>query len=112
MRRYLLVFTILLFSTYTKAQSVFSFHCSRDTTVPCNINTLTLNAKTLEIKEFGPGATYTINPMTGSSPGQCFAPYVNPGAPGNPTNLTIDDRYSSVINLGFAFPFLVQRSIR
>jgi len=48
--------------------------------------------------------TYSLNP-TGNIPG-CFPVYVQPNDPaGTPTNLTIDDRYSGVINIGFPFPF-------
>lgn len=87
-----------------EAQSIFSFQCSRDTTISCPTTCFTLHAKTHDLRSYVSGATYSVNPLTGT-PGSCFNPYVDPGAPGNPVSLTIDDRYSAVIPLGFNFPF-------
>jgi gliding motility-associated-like protein len=93
---------VLLFSiTCVKAQN-FSFACARDTVITnCSISCITLKSKIPDIRSSS--ATYVVNPLSATS--GCFANYVNPGAPGSPTNLTVDDRYSAVIPLPFTFPF-------
>lgn len=100
---------IVLISCFTflpgnlSAQS-FSFNCSRDTIiagcdpVPC----FTLKGIIPDLK--GLSNTYNINPS--STVAGCAPVYVQPNDPaGTPTNLIIDDRYSSVINIGFPFTF-------
>ena len=101
---YFLALTFLLvFGYQTKAQNSFSFSCARDTVInDCSVACLTLKARIPDIRSST--ASYVVNPISGA-PGGCFAPYVDPGIPGTPTNLTIDDTYSSVINLPFTFPF-------
>lgn len=89
-----------LFSSL-KAQNSFSFSCARDTSIPCTVGCINLKAKLPDIKANAPG--YTINPLSSSV--SCFANYVSPAAPGSPTSLTIDDRYSNAIDIGFTFPF-------
>ena len=93
----------LLFSGNLKAQG-FSFNCSRDTIVPGCPPNLCITLKSLIPDIHGLSDSYTLNP--GSSIPGCFPVYGAPNDPGGtPTNLIIDDRYSSVINLGFPFPF-------
>jgi gliding motility-associated-like protein len=104
MRKILLAITLFSCVTVAKTQNVFSFQCSRDTTISCPTVCFTLHAKTCDLRQFSSGSTYSVNPLTGT-PGSCFAPYVDPGAPGNPVTLNIDDKYSAVIPLGFNFPF-------
>jgi len=104
MRKILLSVTILFFVAGANAQNIFSFQCSRDTTIGCGTTCFTLHAKTCDLRQFSSGSTYSINPLT-NTPGSCFTPYTDPGAPGNPVTLNIDDRYSTVIPLGFNFPF-------
>ena len=104
MRKFLISVTLFLFAAITNAQNIFSFQCSRDTTISCPTVCFTLHAKTCDLRQFASGSTYSVNPLTGA-PGTCFTPYSDPGAPGNPVTLNIDDRYSSVIPLGFNFPF-------
>ncbi|MBL7702086.1 MAG: gliding motility-associated C-terminal domain-containing protein [Ferruginibacter sp.] len=104
MRKILLLAIVTLFVASSNAQNIFSFQCSRDTTIACPTVCFTLHAKTCDLRQFASGATYSINPLTGS-PGSCFTPYTDPGAPGNPVTITMDDRYSGVIPLGFNFPF-------
>ena len=84
------------------AQS-FSFNCARDTTIAgCSPNPcFTLRTLLPDIK--GLTDSYAINPT--SAVGGCFPVYSNPDIPGTPTNLTIDDRYTQPINIGFTFPF-------
>jgi gliding motility-associated-like protein len=105
MRRILLALVILFFTVNSNAQTVLSFFCNRDSLVPCATSTMTLKARTCDIKNFTAGSTYAINPMTTGTSGGCYAPYVPPEVPGNPVTLNIDDRYSGVIPLGFTFPF-------
>ena len=100
----ILLITLLFCAANVTAQNIFSFQCSRDTLISCPTVCFTLQAKTCDLRQFASGSTYSINPLT-NTPGSCFTPYVDPGAPGNPVTLNIDDRYSSVIPLGFNFPF-------
>jgi len=101
---YCLAFTFLLvFACQTKAQTAFSFSCTKDTTINgCTTSCITLKSKIPDVRSST--NSYVVNPMSGGASG-CYTPYVDPGAPGNPTSLTIDDTYSSVINLPFTFPF-------
>ncbi|MBK6384690.1 MAG: hypothetical protein IPF69_14815 [Chitinophagaceae bacterium] len=87
------------------AQS-FSFTCTRDTIIPgCNPVCFTLKGIIPDI--YGTTSSYNINP-TSTIPG-CAPVYVQPDDPaGTPKSLTIDDRYSSVINIGFPFHFMEQ----
>lgn len=99
---WLLSITILLNTVSAWAQSGFSFHCAKDTIINgCGTVCITLKAKVPDIR--ANSGSYVVNPMSGT--GECFAPYVSPSTPGNPTSLTIDDTYSSAINIGFSFPF-------
>jgi len=96
------VLTLFVSSTRVSAQG-FSFNCTRDTTINiCNTTQcLTLQATIPDIHALT--SSYTLNP-TSSIPG-CFPVYVNPGDPGTSANLTVDDKYSSPISIGFTFPF-------
>ena len=92
---------LLLFITCARAQN-FSFTCARDTVLTnCSISCITLKSKIPDIRSSS--ATYVVNPL--SSVSGCFNNYINPGVPGTPTNLTVDDRYSAVLALPFTFPF-------
>jgi hypothetical protein len=95
---------ICFFSGRLAAQNGFSFTCNRDTILPgCSPNPcFTLRAYIPDIH--GLSDSYTLNPI-GSTPGSCFVPYVDPNSSGTPTALTIDDRYSTPLNIGFNFPF-------
>lgn len=103
--RYLAVAaSFFFFSGSLIAQNGFSFHCTRDTILagcdptPC----ITLKTVIPDIRSIS--SSYSLNPIPIYNSG-CFPVYSNPDIPGNPTNLTIDDRYSAAINLGFNFPF-------
>lgn len=104
MKKILLFLLSVCFVHYSNSQSIFSFQCSRDTTISCPTACFTLHAKTCDLRQFSSGSSYSVNPIS-NAPGGCFTPYVDPGAPGNPVTLNIDDRYSAVIPLGFNFPF-------
>lgn len=99
----ILLITLLFCAAKVTAQNIFSFQCSRDTLISCPTVCFTLQAKTCDLRQFASGSTYSVNPL--NTPGSCFTPFVDPGAPGNPVTLNIDDRYSTVIPLGFNFPF-------
>lgn len=94
---------ILAFGAKTYSQG-FSFNCSRDTLVPGCPTNLCITLKAIIPDIHGQTSSYSLNP--GSFYSNCFPVYVAPDDPaGTATNLTIDDRYSSVINLSFPFPF-------
>jgi len=105
---YCIALTLLLVIGYqTKAQTGFNFSCARDTVINnCSVACITLLSKIPDIH--ASTSSYVINQMSGAGvtgSGSCFAPYVDPGVPGTPGNITTDDVYSSVIPLPFTFPF-------
>ncbi|TCJ14361.1 hypothetical protein EPD60_10215 [Flaviaesturariibacter flavus] len=104
MTRLLLVLVTLVFTVRASAQVPgFSFTCSRDTTIQdCGAQVcFNLKARVPDVRST---SSYTVNPV--SSTGGCFAPVVAPNDPaGTPTSITVDDRYSSKINLPFTFTF-------
>jgi len=96
----LLLLTVL--ATQTQAQNFFSFSCARDTTINgCANSCITLKAKIPDIRSST--NSYVINPLSGAN--GCFRQYVSPATPGTSTNLSVDDTYSSTVNLPFPFPF-------
>ncbi len=101
----LLVVTGIALSLYQKASSqVFTFNCTRDTILPGCPPNLCFTLKSLIPDIKGLSSSYSLNP--GSTIPGCFPVYQNPDDPaGTPTNLTVDDTYSGVINLSFPFPF-------
>lgn len=93
----------LLLSITLFAQG-FSFNCTRDTLVPgCPTNLcFTLKGIIPDIK--GLSTSYSLNPTSPNT--GCFPVYGQPDDPaGTATNLTVDDTYSGVINIGFPFSF-------
>jgi len=92
---------LLVLANQSNAQTGFAFSCSRDTTIDgCANPCITLKAKIPNVKSST--NDYVINPLSSTG---CFRPYVSAATPGTPTNLTIDDTYSSLISLPFSFPF-------
>lgn len=94
----------LLFLSLNLLGQSFSFNCTRDTLVPgCPANfCFTLKGTIPDVRQ--QSNSYTINPT--SSVQGCFPTYVAPNDPqGTPTNLTVDDTYSSLITMGFPFSF-------
>ena len=83
-----------------QAQNSFSFNCVRDTTISCNTPCITLNATIPDV--YSSTNSYTVNQITALT---CFRPYISPAAPGPSANLTIDDRYSPLIDITFPFSF-------
>jgi|CXWL01.1.fsa_nt_gi gliding motility-associated-like protein len=100
-------FVILLllhsaFQNSIKAQG-YSFNCARDTVLPgCPAN-LCFTLKTLIPDPHRQATTYAVN--TPSTLPSCLLASNNPGIPGQPTTLNIDDRYSPVFPIGFPFIF-------
>jgi len=84
----------------------FSFNCTRDTTINSCASPacFTLRAVVPDIRTAS--NTYTVNQFAGTGVTSCFQPYVRPDdQSGIPASLTIDDRYSAAINMGFPFSF-------
>ena len=97
----LLLFSVIALSGIGQS---FTFNCTRDTLVPaCPANfCFTLKGNIPDVRQ--QSNTYSLNPT--SSVVGCFPTYVAPNDPqGTPTNLTIDDTYSSLITMGFPFSF-------
>ncbi|HMJ48454.1 MAG TPA: gliding motility-associated C-terminal domain-containing protein [Ferruginibacter sp.] len=99
MRRILLLKVLLVLFVGSQAQNL-SFTCPRDTTLSCGTTCITLKARFPDLR--GLSDNYTIGNI--STEARC-RPYVPPDIPGNPTSITLDDRYSQIIPIGFNFPF-------
>lgn len=107
MRTYILrllsIFGCILFFTQDIQAQGFSFNCARDTMVPgCPAN-LCITLKTLIPDPYRQASTYAVG-GTGQMP-SCLLASNNPGIPGAPTTLNIDDRYSPAFPIGFPFIF-------
>ncbi|HUQ66935.1 MAG TPA: hypothetical protein VM101_12310, partial [Flavitalea sp.] len=101
--RFFTLLVLLFIGLGSSAQS-FNYHCSRDTTVVgCSNSCITLKAIVPDIHSST--STYVMVPGNSPSNSCMMAPPVLPNGPGTPTNLTIDDRYSTAINIGFPFSF-------
>jgi gliding motility-associated-like protein len=99
MRKFLLLIFLSLFILQSQSQNL-SYSCPRDTVLGCGVVCYNLVARFPDVRALG--NDYTLQNVTNIS---ACRPYVDPGAPGPSTNLTIDDRYSSVLPLPFTFPF-------
>ena len=91
---------VLTFSFYNCYSQNLSYSCPRTINLSCGTACITLNAKFPDLRALADD--YSFLNVSAAVP--CY-PLVDPGVPGNPTNLTIDDTYSAVINLPFPFPF-------
>ena len=84
------------------SQTNFNFNCAKDTTLTgCVSACYTFNSIIPDLRVSS--SSYIVNPL--STVPACFPVYIQPNGSGTPTNLTIDDRYSAVIDIGFNFPF-------
>ena len=93
----------LLLLNGTSAAQGYSFNCVKDTILPgCPAN-LCFTLKTLIPDPNRQATTYSVN-ATSTLP-SCLLGSNNPGIPGSPTTLTIDDRYSPSFPIGFPFFF-------
>jgi gliding motility-associated-like protein len=96
MRRLSVLLIFLAIRNPAQAQSSFSFNCVKDTLIDCITPCITLHTTLPDV--FSSTTSYTVNPT-------CFKPYISPAAPGTSANLTIDDRYSPLIDITFPFSF-------
>jgi len=95
----LLAFVITL-SFYNSSSQNLSYSCPRTINLSCGTACITINAQFPDLRALADD--YSINNISTTS--ACY-PAVDPGVPGIPTSISIDDTYSSVINLPFTFPF-------
>ncbi|MCX6315724.1 MAG: gliding motility-associated C-terminal domain-containing protein [Bacteroidetes bacterium] len=93
----------LLFISGSISAQGFSFNCARDTNVAGCPPGLCITLKTLIPDPHRQSTTYSVN-STAQLP-TCLLASNNPGIPGAPTNIVIDDRYSDPYNIGFPFVF-------
>lgn len=98
MKLFLQLFAFIFISHTGQAQNL-SFSCPKNLVLGCGVNCFDLTVNIPDIKQ--QGDNYVVKKQTNLS---CY-PIVDPGAPGPSTNLIIDDKYSSVINLPFPFVF-------
>lgn len=96
-----LLIVLLCVATINSAKSQeLSYTCPRDTVLGCSAPCFSINSQFPDIRSLA--SDYVVTNITNIA---ACRPYIGPGAPGPSTSLTIDDRYSSVINLPFNFPF-------
>lgn len=97
--------TFILITTFANKDYAqgFSFNCARDTILPGCPPNLCFTLKTLIPNPHRQANTYTVN-STSATP-TCLLASNNPGVPGQPTTLNVDDRYSPVFPIGFPFIF-------
>ncbi len=93
---------IVLISINVSAQG-YTFNCARDTVLPGCPPALCFTLKTLIPDPQRQATTYAVNAP--SALPSCLLASGNPGVPGNPTTLNLDDRYSPVFPIGFPFIF-------
>ncbi|MDB5197224.1 MAG: hypothetical protein JWP88_1595 [Flaviaesturariibacter sp.] len=99
--------SICLMASLSSFSQGFNFSCARDTVISgCGASCITLQTIIPDLK--GTTSNYIVTKIAGSGAvgSGCFAPYVEPNDnAGTSTNLIIDDRWTSVINIGFPFMF-------
>ncbi len=98
--RKILSLLVLVIISYSSFGQLMSYTCPRDTTIGCNTSCFTLYSKIPDIRELG--TDYTLAEVNQVSP---CRPYDLSEIGGASTYLSLDDRYSGVINIGFTFPF-------
>jgi gliding motility-associated-like protein len=102
LRLLLICFCFSNATTLLQAQG-FSFNCARDTLLPGCPPNLCFTLKTLIPDPHRQSNNYAVN-ATGAMP-SCLLASADPGVPGQPTTLNLDDRYSPVFAIGFPFIF-------
>ncbi|GAB4094188.1 T9SS type B sorting domain-containing protein [Flaviaesturariibacter terrae] len=103
----LLAALFCLINHAAKAQG-FNYSCTRDTTVQSCVVPVCFPLSTTVPDIHKQADDYEVVKIGGAGAvaGGCFNPYVQPNdAAGTPSSLTIDDKYSAVINIGFPFTF-------
>lgn len=101
--RQLCIVVVLLMSGDLLAQTNFNFNCSRDTVVTGCSSGSCITLQTIIPDIHASTSSYVVNPATNIA--NCFPATIDPGGNGTPTNLTIDDRYTAALNIGFPFSF-------
>ncbi len=94
---------VLFFFSFAAKSQGFSFNCARDTILPGCPPNLCFTLKTLIPDPHRQSNNYAVN-TSGQVP-TCLLASNNPGIPGAPTTLNIDDRYSPSFPIGFPFIF-------
>lgn len=100
MYRVLAMLVLALFTNPIQAQNSFSFSCTKSLNIDCTTKCIDINSIIPDIH--ANTSSYTVNQTSAIN---CFQGYVSPAAPGPSANLTIDDRYSPVLSIGFPFSF-------
>jgi len=100
MRRILLLAVAITGFSASSISQNLSFTCPRDTVLGCNATCFTITARVPDIH--ASSDDYYVSNVTTES--GC-RPYIPPGAPGTSSQLSIDDKYSPVFALPFAFSF-------
>jgi gliding motility-associated-like protein len=100
--RFRILVALLFISPYVFGQG-YNFNCTKDTSVVgCASSCITLKAVVPDLKSST--SDYIVNRVNPT--GGCYLPPVPPNdIAGASANLTVDDRYSSVIGIGFPFTF-------
>ncbi len=100
MHKFLTVAVLVLLSRSAASQNSFSFNCTKDTTIECTTQCLTLHTILPDIH--AATNSYSVNQLSSYS---CFRGYADPAATGLSAGLLIDDRYSPPIDITFPFSF-------
>lgn len=101
--RLFLAFGCFLLCAEELSAQGYSFNCARDTLVPGCPASLCITLKTLIPDPSRAAPTYAVNSPTALP--SCLLASGNPGVPGAPTTLNIDDKYSPAFPIGFPFVF-------
>lgn len=98
---------LLAISFQTMAQDGVPLSCRKTINVnSCVGNCITITGNIPNIRIANTVANdYVINPISGGTAACAFFPPIDPGIPGDATNINQDDRYSQAINLPFNFNF-------
>ncbi len=99
---YWILFILISATGFNASAQNTSLNCTRDTTIACAIQCITLQAKVPDAR--GSSNDYIVNRTAGGGEG-CYNEIVDPATAGPSTGVTADDRYSGVIDLPFTFSF-------
>lgn len=96
----ILLSAVFFFSFLISHSQNLSYTCPRDTTVGCGVTCLTLTTKVPDLR--AQSSNYTLSNVSTTS---VCRPYIDPGAPGNPSGISADDIYSGTITIPFNFTY-------
>src|SRR2546423_12526042 len=97
MQRFLLICILILPLSRLKAQNSFFFNCRKDIIIDCSNSCTDITTTIPDIH--AATNSYFVTQVN------CYKEYVDPQAAGTSANLVIDDRYSSILDIGFPFSF-------